>query len=330
MRARFATRGIADGMADLFDSHYQTVAKAIRDGRLVPFLGAGVNLCDRPPGEPWRRGQYLPSGRELSSYLAESFNYPSGDVHDLVRVSQYIAVMTGSGPLYEQLHALLDADYPPTAVHRFFATLPTIARLDGAAPRYPLVVTTNYDDLMERAFHDAGEPFDLVTYVAEGEERGKFWHRPPRGDTRLIEKPNKYRDLSLDERPAILKIHGAVDRANAERDSFVITEDHYIDYLTHTDISNLVPVTLAAKLRRSHFLFLGYGLRDWNLRVILHRIWGEQKLTYRSWAIQVDPEPIDQEFWHKRDVDTLNIGLETYIARLRARFDTRPSALTSS
>ncbi len=78
-----------------------------------------------------------------------------------------------------------------------------------------------------------------------------------------------------------------MDRASPERDSFVITEDHYIDYLTRTDISNLLPVTLAAKLRKSHFLFLGYSLRDWNLRVILHRIWGEQKLTYKSWAIQV-------------------------------------------
>ena len=94
-----------------------------------------------------------------------------------------------------------------------------------------------------------------------------------------------------DERTVILKMHGAVDRANPDAtwDSYVITEDHYIEYLARTDIANLVPVTLAAKLRRSHFLFLGYSMRDWNLRVILHRIWGEQKLKYKSWAIQLAP-----------------------------------------
>jgi hypothetical protein len=86
----------------------------------------------------------------------------------------------------------------------------------------------------------------------------------------------------------ILRLHGAVDRVGSEWDSFVITEDHYIDYLTRADISNLLPVTLAARLRRSHYLFLGYRLRDWNLRVILHRIWGQQRLTYKSWAIQQD------------------------------------------
>src|SRR5262249_28529901 len=173
----------------------------------------------------------------------------------------------------------------------------------------------------ERAFRAAGEPFDLVVYIAEGEreQRGKFVHWPPDGEARLIEKPNEYRGLSLDQRPVILKIHGAVDRVNADHDSYVITEDHYIDYLTHTDISNLVPVTLAAKLRKSHFLFLGYSLRDWNLRVILHRIWGEQKLTYKSWAIQLNPEPIERKFWNKREVDIFDVRLEEYIAALHER-----------
>ena len=298
------------------DAHYRMVARAIIDGRLVPLLGAGVNLCGRPDGAGWVRGRYLPSGGELSTYLAENFGYPSRDVHDLVRVSQYVSVMTGSGPLYEQLHALFDADYPPTPLHQLLAALPALLREGSAAPRYPVIVTTNYDDLLERAFAAAKELFDLVTYVAEGEDRGKFWHQAPDGEGRLIDKPNKYRGLPLEERAVILKIHGAVDRFNADRDSFVITEDHYIDYLTHTDISNLVPVTLAAKLRKSHFLFLGYGLRDWNLRVILHRIWGAQKLTYRSWAIQRDPEPLEREFWHRRDVDILDVRLEDYVVAL--------------
>jgi hypothetical protein len=102
-------------MFDLLDAHYRMVIKAIIDGRLIPFLGAGFNLCGRPPGTSWLRGQYLPSGGELAAYLAENFGYPSEDALDLVRVSQYVAVVTGSGPLYEELRNLFDADYPPTA-----------------------------------------------------------------------------------------------------------------------------------------------------------------------------------------------------------------------
>jgi hypothetical protein len=301
------------------DTHYKMVVKAITDGRVVPFFGAGVNLCGRPAEMAWQPGQYLPSGGELAAYLAKEFGYPPDETQDLVRVSEYVSVMIGSGPLYEELHTLLDADYRPTPLHRFFAGLPGFLRQQGSSHPYPLIVTTNYDDLMERAFREKGEAFDLVYYVAEGGERGKFLHLPPDGEARLIERPNEYDDLTLDQRSVVLKIHGAVDRASGERDSFVITEDHYIDYLTRTDISSLVPVMLAAKMRRSHFLFLGYSLRDWNLRVILHRIWGEQKLSWKSWSIQLNPRPIDREFWHKRDVDILDVRLEDYIAALSER-----------
>ena len=81
-----------------------------------------------------------------------------------------------------------------------------------------------------------------------------------------------------------------------------------------------IPITLVAKLRNSHFLFLGYSLRDWNLRVILHRIWNERKLSYKSWAIQLDSEPLEQEIWHNRGVEVLeDVSLDAYVAALGER-----------
>lgn len=363
------------------DLHYSTTINAIYEGRIVPFLGAGANLCDRPDGIAWKRGEYLPSGVELASYLAERFGYlPSTD---LARVSQYVALIGGGpAPLYDALRHLFGINYPPTLLHKFLAVLPALARDRGHAPPYQLIVTTNYDDVLERTFHLAGEPIDVVSYMAEGEDRGKFRHWsyvfkpkseptlrprreqedeveyqiyvthyqkelaeyqrqqlpgqlekdemefrdarvwPPRVDSQLISKPNEYASLSLDQRPVILKIHGAVDRITPQEDgedrldSFVITEDDYIDYLTRTDLSALVPKKLEAKLRRSNFLFLGYSLRDWNLRVILRRIWGEQKLKFNSWAIQLDPEDLDQIFWMRRDVQIINKPLNEYIREL--------------
>lgn len=303
-------------------AHCERVIDEIAAGRVVPFLGAGANLCGRPVASPEHRWEprqtYLPSGTELASYLADRFDYPEPDTQDLVRVSQFVAVMNGSGPLYEELRAVFDADYEVTPLHRFLAGLPGALRSKGIGGGPQLIVTTNYDDVLERAFREANEPFDLVSYMADGPYQGWFVHWPPDGEPTPIDKPNEYRGLPLDERTAILKIHGATDRRNPDWDSYVITEDHYIDYLTHTDVSNLIPVTLAAKLRRSHFLFLGYGLRDWNLRVILHRIWGAQKLTYKSWAVQLTPQAIEQESWRKRDVDILDVALETYVENLMA------------
>ena len=287
---------------------------------MIPLLGAGVNLCGRPPNEAWLPGDYLPTGGELARYLAERFDYPRDEALDLVRVSEYASVMSGSGPLYEELHRVFDADYPISPLHRFLAQLPRRLKQSNQPHRCQLIVTTNYDDALERAFREAGEPFDLVCYIADGIQRGKFVHWPPGGEPTLIEVPNEYEKLRPGEQSVILKIHGAIDRTGpeAEWDSYVITEDHYIDYLTRTEIQNLVPVMLAMQLRRSHFLFLGYGMRDWNLRVILHRIWGEQRLKYKSWAIQQDPNKLEREFWGLRGVDVYDMPLEQYVPALEA------------
>jgi hypothetical protein len=299
--------------------HFGSVVSEIRAGRVVPVLGPAANLCGRPEELTWRPGQFdwLPSGPELSSYLAELFHYRGRNQDDLLEVSQYVTLTVGAFPLYAELRRLFDGDYPPTTLHRFLAEIPRILRAQHAPNPYQLIVTTNYDDVLERAFRDADEPFDLVSYEVKGRYRGKFTHWPHRGRPRTITQPNTYHGLAGAGRTVILKIHGGVDRADQSRDSYVITEDHYIDYLARTDVSKLVPVTLVQQLRRSHCLFLGYSLRDWHLRVILNRIWGDEELSSTSWAIQLDPDPVDEGLWRSRDVAILDLPLEEYVDGLR-------------
>ena len=301
------------------ERHLTILTKQISGGKVIPFLGAGVNLAGRPPGTSFECTKTLPSGTELASYLAKTFGYPSIEAENLTRVSQYVAVMTGSGPLYDELRSVFKIECNPSPLHHLLAALSTRLRGNDRAPDHQLIVTTNYDDLLERAFEAEDQPFDLLIYIADGENAGRFLHRPPDGSILLIEKPNEYRGLDFKRRPAILKIHGTLDRTDSERDSFVITEDHYINYLAHVGTSSMLPPNVINKLRRSNFLFLGYSLRDWNLRVFLHRIWGEQKLTYNSWAIQRNPNEIEKKFWEKRNVEIYNIDLERYVAELARR-----------
>jgi SIR2-like domain len=310
------------------EDHYRTIVRELTEGSVVPLLGAGVNLCGRPKNATFQRGGgYLPSGWELTKHLATHFNYPQAKRNgrftrplDLVRVSQYVVAQDGAAPLYRELRTLFNADFPTTAVHGFFARFPARMRARGS-DRRQLILTTNYDDALERAFKAQNEPVHVVWYIADpAEERGKFWHRPPEGEPRRISKPNRY-PLPIEEETVILKIHGAVDRAKADRDSFVITEDHYIDYLAKTDISALLPSDILLHLKRSAFLFLGYSMADWNLRVILHRIWGDQQLTYHSWAIRKDADKVERALWQARDVQVYDLPLEAYMEELERRIE---------
>lgn len=191
-------------------------------------------------------------------------------------------------------------------------------------------MTANFDDVMERALTAAGEQFDVVSYAASGEQRGRFLHRQF-GDSKpeLIKHPSNYNRLPLDKHMVLVKINGAVNRLDATKDSYVVTEDHYIDYSIDKPFSPL-PAPLGAKLRDCYVLFLGCtGMRDWNPRVILHRLWGSPKLVWRSWSVQLDPQAMDQElrridkdYWSSSNVDLLDVPLAEFVAELGERMQT--------
>jgi DNA-binding SARP family transcriptional activator len=287
------------------------VWKAILAGRLVPVLGTGVTLNGGSDG-------HLPPREQLASYLARTFDCPREHSGDLARVAQYIAVTRGVGPLYDALHTIFDRDYEPQPIHRLLAELPPLLRGLGAPQQ--LIVTTHYDRALECAFEEAGEPFDVVSYISLGRDRGKFLHRSAEGDERVIQLPNAYAEVPLERRPVILKIHGEVDRGPARAaESFVVSEDDHIAYLAETGLGGVLPVTLAARLRRSHFLFLGYGLLDWSLRVFLHRLWSDGQVDYRSWAVQPSAGPVEREFWKRRGVEPSSRSLDEFVSLMRAR-----------
>ena len=63
---------------------------------------------------------------------------------------------------------------------------------------------------------------------------------------------------------------------------------------------------------------------DWSLRVFLRRVWGGDRLAYRSWAVQPAAEHVASELWHERGVEVYDVSLETYageLARLTAALE---------
>ncbi|HEY0083036.1 MAG TPA: SIR2 family protein [Pyrinomonadaceae bacterium] len=299
-------------------------------GHLIPFFGAGVNLSNRPPGASFLPNYYLPNGVELSESIVKAFpTYPWSDKKDLLRVSWYASEAFGYGALYRHLREIFSGDYPLTDVHEFFAQLPSRLAAKGYPNRHQLIVTTNYDDVLERAFDKAREPYDVLTYVAHNEmdkrEEGKFRYTPHDGVSHIIFEPNRF-TLPV-ERTVILKIHGTVDRTDSERDSFVITEDDYIDYLARMNTDSYeIPAVLMAKMVKRHFLFLGYSLGDWNMRVLFKSIRASRPLKDNSWAVMHDTKEWDKAYWRKHNVQLLKLSLKHYVEILNEQLDALPAA----
>ncbi len=119
----------------------------------------------------------------------------------------------------------------------------------------------------------------------------------------------------MNERTVIYKMHGAVDRRQPARDNYVITEDDYIDFLARMTKNKAIPSIFADPFQTRHFLFLGYGLNDWNLRVVLNRI--PKGIT--SWAIQYQPRRLERRFWQERGVEVYDLLLDEFIRQLTSK-----------
>ncbi len=71
-----STIGSRQHLPGYLKNHYQELSKAIIEGSIVPFLGADINLCDRPlkekdskPSDWVDEGPYPPTNLELAAYI---------------------------------------------------------------------------------------------------------------------------------------------------------------------------------------------------------------------------------------------------------------------
>jgi hypothetical protein len=296
-----------------FSPPYRLIYERLTKGLVIPFLGAGASFHRDPSaaagGEPGKQ-LHLPTASELANYLARKSEFPSGESLDLAKVAQYYSLIGGRTPLYQELHSIFDRDFPVAPLHTFLASI----------DRPLLIITTNYDDLIERAFLARRRPFDLVVHTTNPDLGDRLlWVQHDAGVPREI-NPNKL-DIDLQAVTVIYKMHGTVDRRQADGDQYVITEDDYVDFLVRMTKNKAIPSIFAEPFQTSHFLFLGYSLRDWNLRVILNRIQTDPRRVSDvvSWGIQHQPSLMERRFWQKRGVEVYDLLLDEFVKMLTER-----------
>ena len=287
---------------------YPWIADLLRGGQVVPFLGAGASLVG-PMAPAWRfpGADRLPTGTELRNDLAQlaslAVQDPGGP--ELATVAQYCSYAVGRSDVRERLHAIFARPYHYGEIHRYLAGLPNPL----------LVMTTNYDDLLEHAFRDAGKPFDLVVHqTSDLAHAGHVAYWPHDGSGPLYEKPSRL-DIDLEHVSVIYKMHGTVSQGDPSQDSFVITEDDYVDFLVNMESTTPIPARITDEFAQRHFLFLGYGLADWNFRVVLGTL--RQALAqHKSWAIKYQASTLEEAIWTSRNVLIFDMTVDDFVAQL--------------
>lgn len=150
---------------------YPYIYQQLMKGEVIPFLGAGVPLYDRDPRKTaWSSAgapgiAYLPTASEFAAELHKMAALPEAEKGELTRMAQYFRYVIGAEPLQRRLLEVFSFQQPPTPVHQFLAKV--------QAPL--LIVTTNYDDLMERALDDERTPYHVVVHNTDETEKVLWW-----------------------------------------------------------------------------------------------------------------------------------------------------------
>jgi len=270
------------------------VGEAVRSQQCILFLGAGVH-APPPEGSPFHypADQRPPVGKALSRELAAASDFaerfPGEDPGNLQRVALAYEIDSSRGRLVDAISSAVDTGRAPSPMLR------ALARLD-----FPLVITTNYDQLFERALRDAGKQPRVAVYKPEPEPTTDFRN-------------------ATAQAPVLYKLHGDI----AHRESLVVTDEDYIQFvLRMSDKEPYDPIPLSLKffLTGSTTLFVGYSLRDYNLRLLFKALrWKIDAANVPDmYSVDVHPDPLIQDVWQsqRRYVKFIAQDVWSFVPRL--------------
>jgi O-acetyl-ADP-ribose deacetylase (regulator of RNase III) len=215
-----ARRQVLGQAPALTAARYQALEEALRAGECVLFIGAGLS-----------RGAGLPDWSELVARLAKDLGIEPHRRLDYLDLAQWYLERFGRDALSGLVRdTYCDPAALPTLAHYLLMSLPV---------RY--VITTNYDDLLERALTAVKRyPVKVVQQedvALTGQGGGVF----------------------------VVKLHGDVTHP----EHIILSRDDFDEFFERRPAMALL---LEGLLLNQTFFFIGYGLRDPNFRQIYSRI----------------------------------------------------------
>ena len=271
-----------------YEMRVRSIAKKVKRKECILFIGSAIHAA-APAGShyDYPASKCPPIGDQLSEQLAAKCGYPGDqDRRNLQRVSWYYEWQAGfRAELVSEVKDAVHGGREPSPILRGLAKL-----------GFPIVITTNYDQLYERALTQlandhAGGPYSEENFV-------KCVYSPK--DT------VRTRDCDptpSNAHPYLLKIHGDLDH----EDSIVITDEDYIQFVLRMgDKHPYKPVgeNVLTHLIRWPTLFIGYRLSDYNLRLLFKTLrWKiDRAMIPPSYAVDLKPDVLIRQSMEKQQI----------------------------
>jgi len=257
-----------------YAARVSSIAEMVKRRECILFLGSAIHApAPKDSKYDYPAAKCPPIGVQLSDLLAGKCSYPDEDRWNLQRVSWYYEWQMGfRSSLVSAVNDAVHTGKEPSPILRGLARL-----------GFPIVITTNYDQLYEQA----------LAMVAPASENGGA---KPNFDRCIYSPKSTVRTNDCSPQPSsshpyILKIHGDLNQA----DSIVITDEDYIQFVLRMSAKH--PYHPVGKNVLTHLikwptLFIGYRLVDYNLRLLFKTLrWKMDRASIPpSYAVDFKPD----------------------------------------
>jgi len=263
---------------------------------VIPILGAGVTFYEKYTGLTVEE-----IAKRIREEIVPTLSFDENTPPDLQRVAQ-CARNSSQDRLRDHLQKVFTEPQEPNDIHNQLAKW--MARR-GSGNGLRIVLTTNYDCLLERAMEIEKSAYIVLSY---SEPRPFFG-----GGKLLIERflPDQVPEqLTLDttddyteemdarrllrEYPTIIKLHGSTRSPDS---TFFITEAQYLRMLTVSRSEQPMDQLMSpvrSVLRGARYVCIGYSLQDPHVRAFLFRMSASDPLEPgsfpRAWILKKPKE----------------------------------------
>jgi hypothetical protein len=241
--------------------------RALAEGRWLPLIGAGLS-ANASTADGRRPPAWQELGKEFSKELEVATAAP------IDALSAFQALYDRPYLINRLADLLFVNDVEPGPVHQAFAQLP-----------FDIVVTTNIDFLLERAYQEQRRPWVPLL----GESQLTIQRRP--------------------EATYLLKFHGDIHHP----DHLVVTEDDYDGFLQRHPI---LTTYLSSLFLGREPVLIGYSLDDPDLREILTLLRERLgRMTRAVWAILPADPHREQAKFERRGLKPIVLDLNAKASR---------------
>lgn len=243
----------------------------------------------------------------------------------LTSISSYYEKLLGRDKLWELLRDVIAPKAQPTRTHDLLADAAKHHLSQKRAKDY-LIITTNYDCLMEKALDD---PSRQVPYIVLTTKKGK----PPKVLIRCSENVEDREDLVRDywdkQTPSnftlvkaqstvvIYKIHGCLSpEFRYDDEGLVISDNDYVEYISWMSKSDgIIPSYVGELMRDKPFWFLGYSLNDWNVRSIYEMVKSKSNpdKNVRDISVMYSVRDYEKLFFEKNNILIYKSDLNKFV-----------------